>query len=142
MECQSVCDQMRTFILSVLIWVHTACKCYLQTTKVTGEKCLSAMPQLGIEPRLLGPKSDNLPCCHKSQSVDKLALPHIPPPFLDPSSNLSLSLNKPIYQTGMCSEPIGGLFTMGAKCNQMKKCLSPMPQRGARSEIRHSTKSP
>ena len=140
---------MRTDILSVLIWVRTACKCYLQTTEVTGEKCLSAMPWLGIEPRLPGPKSVTLPCCHKSQlvqqgstSVDKLALPHIPPPFLDSSSNLSLSLNKPIYQTGMCPEPIGGLLTMGAKCNQMKKFLSPLPQLGARSEIRHSTKLP
>ena len=37
-ECQMVCIQIRTDILSVLIWVQTVCKGYQQTTKVTASK--------------------------------------------------------------------------------------------------------
>ena len=34
-ECQTVWIQIRTDILSVLLWVQTVCKGYQQTTKVT-----------------------------------------------------------------------------------------------------------
>ena len=34
-ECQTVWIQIRTDILSVLIWFQTVCKAYQQTTKVT-----------------------------------------------------------------------------------------------------------
>ena len=38
-ECQTVCIQIRTDILSVLIWVQTVCKGYQQkTTKSTSSK--------------------------------------------------------------------------------------------------------
>ena len=32
-ECQTVWIQIRTNILSLLIWVQTVCKCYQKTTK-------------------------------------------------------------------------------------------------------------
>ena len=37
-ECQTVWIQIRTNILSVLIWVQTVCKGYQQTTKLTASK--------------------------------------------------------------------------------------------------------
>ena len=37
-ECQTVWIQIRTDILSVLIWVWTVCKCYQQMTKVATSK--------------------------------------------------------------------------------------------------------
>ena len=37
-ECQTVWIQIRTDILSVLIWVQTVCKGYQQTTKVAASK--------------------------------------------------------------------------------------------------------
>ena len=37
-ECQTVWIQVRTDILSVLIWVQTVCKGYQQTTKFTASK--------------------------------------------------------------------------------------------------------
>ena len=37
-ECKTVCIQIRTDILSVLIWVQTLCKGYQQTTKVAASK--------------------------------------------------------------------------------------------------------
>ena len=37
-QCQTVWIQIRTYILSVLIWVQTICKGYQQTTKVTLSK--------------------------------------------------------------------------------------------------------
>ena len=38
LECQSVWIQIRTDVLSVLIWVQTICKGYQQTTKVAACK--------------------------------------------------------------------------------------------------------
>ena len=37
-ECLTAWIQIRTDILSVLIWIQTVCKCYQQTTKVTARK--------------------------------------------------------------------------------------------------------
>ena len=37
-ECQTVWIQIRTVVLSVLIWVQTVCKGYQQTTKVAASK--------------------------------------------------------------------------------------------------------
>ena len=37
-ECQTVWIQIRTDILSVLIWVQTVCKCYQQITKFVASK--------------------------------------------------------------------------------------------------------
>ena len=79
----------------------------------------------GIESGPPDPKSDTLLRRFKSRfvkhgrtSVDKLALPHILPPFLDSSSNLSLNFNEPIYQILMCPEPISCVFKLGTKCNR------------------------
>ena len=37
-ECQTVWNQIRTDVLSVLIWVQIVCKGYHQTTKVVASK--------------------------------------------------------------------------------------------------------
>ena len=37
-ECETVWIQIRTDILSVLMWVQTVCKGYQQTTKVAASK--------------------------------------------------------------------------------------------------------
>ena len=37
-ECQTVFIQIRTHVLSVLIWKHTICKGYQQTTEVAADK--------------------------------------------------------------------------------------------------------
>ena len=37
-ECQTVWIQIRTDIMSILIWVQTVCNCYQQTTKVGTSK--------------------------------------------------------------------------------------------------------
>ena len=37
-QCQTVWIQIRTYVLSVLIWIQTICKVYQQTTKVTTSK--------------------------------------------------------------------------------------------------------
>ena len=37
-ECQPVCIQIRTDVLSVLTWKQTVCKGYQQTTKVAADK--------------------------------------------------------------------------------------------------------
>ena len=46
--CQTVWIQIRTDILSVLIWVQTVCKCYQQTTKVLEMRIISNHHSLGF----------------------------------------------------------------------------------------------
>ena len=41
-ECQTVRAQIRTDVLSVLIWAQTSCKCYRQTTTVAANKGICA----------------------------------------------------------------------------------------------------
>ena len=105
-----------------------------------------------IEPGPLVWKSDTLPRRYKRLLVQQvliyLALLHITPPFLDSSSNLSLSFNEPVYTCYVPDTDVLRGHLMGflrwAPIVTGEKILNTFVPTGDRTratrlEVRHST---